>query len=66
VQGASLDLAKPVKVTLDSKINETGSLALDGELTPRPLAATVKGEAGRHRPHGGATLYRAAHRNDSA
>ena len=41
VQGASLDLARPVKVTLDSKINETGSLALDGELTPRPLAATV-------------------------
>jgi hypothetical protein len=42
VQGASLDLAKPVKVTLDSKVNETGSLAVDGELTPRPLAATVK------------------------
>jgi hypothetical protein len=42
VQGASLDLARPVKLTLDSKINETGSLALDGELTPRPLAATVK------------------------
>ena len=42
VQGASLDLAKPVKVTLDTKINESGSLALDGELTPRPLAATVK------------------------
>jgi hypothetical protein len=42
VQGASLDLAKAVKVTLDSKVNETGSLAVDGELTPRPLAATVK------------------------
>ena len=42
VQGASLDMAKPVKVTLDTKINETGSLALDGELTPRPLAATIK------------------------
>ncbi len=42
VKGASLDLAKPVKVTLDTKINESGSLALDGELTPRPLAATVK------------------------
>ena len=42
VQGASLDLAKPVKVTFDTKINETGSLALEGELTPRPLAATVK------------------------
>jgi hypothetical protein len=42
VQGASLDLAKPVKVTLDTRINETGSLAVDGELTPRPLAATVK------------------------
>ncbi len=42
VQGASLDLAKPVKVSLDTKINETGSLALDGELTPRPLTAAVK------------------------
>jgi len=42
VQDASLDLTKPVKVTLDTKINETGSLALDGEVTPRPLAATVK------------------------
>jgi hypothetical protein len=42
VQGASLDLAKPVKVTLDTKINETGSLTVDGEVTPRPLAATVK------------------------
>ena len=42
VQDASLDLAKPVKVTLETKVNETGSLALDGEVTPRPLAATVK------------------------
>jgi hypothetical protein len=42
VRGASLDLAKPVKVTLDSKVNETGSLAVDGELTPRLLAATAK------------------------
>jgi hypothetical protein len=42
VRGASLDLAKPVKVTLDSRVNETGSLTVDGELTPRPLAATAK------------------------
>jgi hypothetical protein len=42
VQGASLDLAKPVQVTFDTKINATGSLALDGELTPRPLAAAFK------------------------
>jgi hypothetical protein len=42
VQGASLDLAKPVKVTLDTKINESGSLAVDGEVTPRPLAAAVR------------------------
>jgi hypothetical protein len=42
VQGASLDLAKPVKLTLDTKINESGSLSLDGELTPQPLAANVK------------------------
>jgi hypothetical protein len=42
VKEASLDLAKPVKVTLDTKINESGSLSVDGELTPRPLAAHVK------------------------
>jgi hypothetical protein len=40
-QGASLDLAKAVKLTFDTKVNETGLLALDGELTPRPLAATL-------------------------
>jgi uncharacterized protein DUF748 len=42
VQGASLDLAKPVKVALESKVDGTGSLAIEGELTPRPLAAIVK------------------------
>lgn len=42
VNGASLDMSKPVKVALDAKVNETGSLAVDGQITPQPLAATVK------------------------
>jgi hypothetical protein len=42
VQGASLDMTKPVKVTLDTQVDETGSLALEGEVTPQPLAAAVK------------------------
>ena len=42
VQGASLDLAKPVNVAFDTKINQTGSLSVDGQVTPRPLAAAVK------------------------
>jgi hypothetical protein len=42
VQGASLDLSQPVKVTFDTKVNESGSLTVDGEVTPRPLAASVK------------------------
>ena len=42
VQGASLDMTKPLKVTFDTKVNQTGSLALEGEVTPQPLAANVK------------------------
>lgn len=42
VQHATLDLAKPVKVALETEINETGSLAVDGELTAQPLAAAVR------------------------
>ncbi len=41
VSGASLDLAKPVSVALDTKINDTGTLNASGEITPQPLAANV-------------------------
>ncbi len=41
VEGASLDLAKPVTVMLDTRINETGSLNVSGEVTPQPLSANV-------------------------
>ena len=42
VHGASLDMSKSLNVALDTKINETGTLTMDGEITPQPLAATVK------------------------
>jgi Domain of Unknown Function (DUF748) len=42
VRGISLDPSKPVKVALDTKINQSGSLAADGEITPQPLAAALK------------------------
>jgi hypothetical protein len=42
LQGMSLDMSKPVKVALDTKINQTGSLAVDGDITPQPLAAALK------------------------
>ena len=41
VSGASLDLAKPVSVALDSKINDTGTLNVAGEITPQPVAANL-------------------------
>jgi hypothetical protein len=41
VTGASLDLAKPVSVALDSKINDTGTLNVAGEVTPQPVAANL-------------------------
>lgn len=41
VTGASLDLAKPVKVALDTRINSTGSLNVHGDLWPRPTAADL-------------------------
>jgi hypothetical protein len=41
ITGASLDLSKPVNLTLDTRINETGSLNLSGEITPQPLSAGV-------------------------
>ncbi len=41
VSGASGDLSRPVRVALDTKINETGSLVLSGDLTPQPLSANL-------------------------
>lgn len=40
-QGVSLDLAKPVTVSLDTKINGTGSLSATGVLTAQPLTANL-------------------------
>jgi uncharacterized protein DUF748 len=42
VRGVSLDMSKPVKVALDTKINQSGALAVDGEITPQPLAVALK------------------------
>ena len=39
--GVSLDLAKPVTVNLDSRINDAGSLSVSGDVTPQPLSANV-------------------------
>src|SRR3984893_5730588 len=41
VDGVSLDLAKPVPVALETRINGTGSLNVSGDVTPQPLAANV-------------------------
>jgi len=41
VDGVSLDLAKPVSVALDTRINHTGSLNVSGDVTPQPLSANV-------------------------
>jgi hypothetical protein len=41
VHGVSLDLAKPVTVTLDTHINEAGSLNVSGDITPQPLSANL-------------------------
>ena len=41
VRGVSLDLAKPVSVDLDTRINESGSLRVNGDVTPQPLSANV-------------------------
>ncbi len=39
---ASLDLSKPVDLTVDARINGTGSLSLSGQVTPQPAAASLK------------------------
>ena len=41
VDGVSLDLAKPVTVALDSRVNDTGTLQIDGRVTPQPLSADI-------------------------
>jgi hypothetical protein len=41
VADASMDLSKPVHLTLETKINESGSLNVDGQVTPQPLAADL-------------------------
>lgn len=41
VTGVSLDLKRPVHVKLDTRINEKGSLAVSGEVTPQPAAAAL-------------------------
>jgi hypothetical protein len=41
VADASLDLAKPVHVTLATKINDSGSLNVDGQITPKPVTADL-------------------------
>jgi hypothetical protein len=39
--GASLDLAKTVSMALDTKINDTGTVNVAGEITPQPVAANL-------------------------
>jgi Domain of Unknown Function (DUF748) len=41
VEGASLDLAKPLNVAFETKINDSGSVSVTGQVTPRPLSANV-------------------------
>ena len=36
-----LNLAKPLNVTLDTKINDTGTLNVTGDVTPQPAAANL-------------------------
>jgi hypothetical protein len=41
VNGASQDLGKPVAVALQTRINQRGSLNVDGRVTPQPAAADL-------------------------
>jgi hypothetical protein len=38
VDGVSLDLGKPLTVSLETKVNDKGSVKLNGDVTPQPLA----------------------------
>ncbi len=42
IRGASLDLSKPLGIALDTHLNGTGSLNVSGDVTPQPLAASLK------------------------
>jgi len=42
IGGASLDLGKPIDVTLDTRINGKGALSLTGQATPQPASAALK------------------------
>jgi hypothetical protein len=41
VKGVSQDLSKPVSVTLDTRIDEKGQLAISGEVVPQPAMADL-------------------------
>jgi hypothetical protein len=41
LDGVSLDLAKPVTVALETRVNDTGTVKLDGTVTPQPLSADI-------------------------
>ncbi|MDP9083204.1 MAG: DUF748 domain-containing protein [Pseudomonadota bacterium] len=41
VENVSLDLAKPLTVTLDTRINGGGSLNMSGEVTPQPVSGNL-------------------------
>jgi hypothetical protein len=41
VKGVSQDLSKPVSVTLDTRIDGNGLLAINGEVTPQPAMADL-------------------------
>ncbi len=41
VTGVSQDLSKPVSVTLDTQVDERGSLAINGEISPQPAMADL-------------------------
>ena len=41
VKGISEDLSKPLTVTLDTHINEAGSLSVTGEVVPQPATANL-------------------------
>jgi len=42
VDGATQDLAKPLTVSLDTRINERGSLTVTGQVTPMPVVADLE------------------------
>ncbi|MDP9065303.1 MAG: DUF748 domain-containing protein [Pseudomonadota bacterium] len=41
VEGASLDMTKPLNLAIETKINDGGSVGMTGQVTPRPMSANV-------------------------